>query len=155
MKIPWRRKWQPTPLFLPGESHGERNLTGYSPWGHRVEHNWATAHANTHTYVYTHTAHAHTLTSLLRQLSPPHILFLVGFSWLSGWQDNCYVYMDNGNLYRWSSSVVYCEDLFVVAVDPAGLPVLFRFLSVPPLLLTSYKLEVFSTFSLIRDFVIQ
>ena len=28
-KIPWRRKWQPTPVFLPGESHGQRNLAGY------------------------------------------------------------------------------------------------------------------------------
>ena len=33
-KIPWRRTWQPTPVFLPGESHGWRNLAGYSPWGH-------------------------------------------------------------------------------------------------------------------------
>ena len=32
-KIPWRRKWQPTPGFLPGESHGQRSLAGYSPWG--------------------------------------------------------------------------------------------------------------------------
>ena len=32
-KIPWRRKWQPTPAFLPGESHGQRSLAGYSPWG--------------------------------------------------------------------------------------------------------------------------
>ena len=32
-KIPWRRKWQPTPVFLPAESHGQRNLAGYSPWG--------------------------------------------------------------------------------------------------------------------------
>ena len=32
-KYPWRRKWQPTPLFLPGESLGQRSLTGYSPWG--------------------------------------------------------------------------------------------------------------------------
>ena len=31
-KIPWRRKWQSTPVFLPGESHGQRNLAGYSPW---------------------------------------------------------------------------------------------------------------------------
>ena len=31
----WRRKWQPTPLFLPGESHGERSLVGYSPWGRK------------------------------------------------------------------------------------------------------------------------
>ena len=36
---PWRRKWQPTPVFLPGESHGWRNLVGYSPWGlQRVGH---------------------------------------------------------------------------------------------------------------------
>ena len=31
-KNPWRRKWLPTPVFLPGKSHGERNLVGYSPW---------------------------------------------------------------------------------------------------------------------------
>ena len=34
-KIPWRRKWQPTPVFLPGKSHGQRSLTGYSPWGRK------------------------------------------------------------------------------------------------------------------------
>ena len=34
-KIPWRRKWQPTPVFLPGESCGQRSLEGYSPWGCR------------------------------------------------------------------------------------------------------------------------
>ena len=32
-KIPWRRGWQPTPVFLPGESHGQRSVAGYSPWG--------------------------------------------------------------------------------------------------------------------------
>ena len=32
-KIPWRRAWQPPPVFLPGESHGQRSLVGYSPWG--------------------------------------------------------------------------------------------------------------------------
>ena len=32
-KIPWRRAWQPTAVFLPGESHGQRSLAGYSPWG--------------------------------------------------------------------------------------------------------------------------
>ena len=32
-KIPWRRKWQPTPVFLPGKSHGSWNLVGYRPWG--------------------------------------------------------------------------------------------------------------------------
>ena len=34
-KMPWRRKWQPTPVFLSAESHGERSLVGYSPWDHK------------------------------------------------------------------------------------------------------------------------
>ena len=34
-KIPWRRKWQPTAVFLPGKSHGLRFLVGYSPWGRK------------------------------------------------------------------------------------------------------------------------
>ena len=34
-KIPWRRKWQPTPVFWPGESHGQRSLAGYSPRDHK------------------------------------------------------------------------------------------------------------------------
>ena len=33
VKIPWRREWQPTPVFLPGEFHGQRSLGGYSLWG--------------------------------------------------------------------------------------------------------------------------
>ena len=36
--VPWRRKWQPAPEFLPGESHGQRSLAGYSPWDHRKLH---------------------------------------------------------------------------------------------------------------------
>ena len=47
-KIPWRRKWQPTPVFLPGESHGQRSLVGYSPWGRkRVGHDLATQQKKT------------------------------------------------------------------------------------------------------------
>ena len=41
-KIPWRKKWQATPVFLPGKS--QRSLVGYSPWGSRVWHYWATEH---------------------------------------------------------------------------------------------------------------
>ena len=41
-KIPWRGKWQLSPVFLPGELHGPRSLMGYSPWAHkeldRTEH---------------------------------------------------------------------------------------------------------------------
>ena len=35
-EIPWRREWQPTLVFLPEESHGQRSLVGYSPWGHKA-----------------------------------------------------------------------------------------------------------------------
>ena len=34
-KIPWSRAWQPTLVFLHGESHGQRSPAGYSPWGHK------------------------------------------------------------------------------------------------------------------------
>ena len=51
-KILWRRKWQPTPVFLPGESHGQRNLVGYSPWG-RKESDMTEWLSHTHTLVIT------------------------------------------------------------------------------------------------------
>ena len=41
-KIPWRRKWQPIPVFLPEKSHGQRSPAGYSAWGHRVRPDLAT-----------------------------------------------------------------------------------------------------------------
>ena len=45
-KIPWRRKWKPTPVFLPGEFREQRSLVGYSPWGHEVsDMNWAPTYA--------------------------------------------------------------------------------------------------------------
>ena len=50
-KIPWRRKWLPTPVFLTGEFHGQRSLEGYSPRGHRVRHVSGT---NTHSHIHTH-----------------------------------------------------------------------------------------------------
>ena len=47
-KSPWRRKWQPTPVFLPGKFHGQRSLADYSPWGH--EESNVTEHAHTMIY---------------------------------------------------------------------------------------------------------
>ena len=44
-KIPWRRAWQPTLVFLPGESHGQKSLAGYSPRGCRVGYHWSGFHA--------------------------------------------------------------------------------------------------------------
>ena len=49
-KSHWKRKWQPTPVFLPGESHGQRSLVGCSPWGHRESD---TTERLTHTYTIT------------------------------------------------------------------------------------------------------
>ena len=48
-KIPQRRKWQPTPVFLPGKSHGQRSLVGYSPWVcRRVRHDSDKMHTHIH-----------------------------------------------------------------------------------------------------------
>ena len=44
-KIPWKGKWQPTPVLLSGESHGQRSLAGYSPWGRKeLDRTEATEH---------------------------------------------------------------------------------------------------------------
>ena len=53
-KSPWRRKWQPTPAFLPGTSHGQRRLVGYSPWGHKESDmtEWLSTHTHTHTHTH-------------------------------------------------------------------------------------------------------
>ena len=52
----WRREWQPTPVFLPGEFHGQRSLAGYIQfmWSQRVRYNWVT-----HTHTHTHTERAY------------------------------------------------------------------------------------------------
>ena len=50
---PWNRSWQPTPVFLPGKSHGQRRLAGYSPWGHKRRHDLEAKQQQTTTmYIY-------------------------------------------------------------------------------------------------------
>ena len=49
-KIPWKGKWQPTPVFLPGESHGQRSLAGYSLWDHKESD--TTERLNTAQHIY-------------------------------------------------------------------------------------------------------
>jgi len=49
-KIPWRREWQPTPLFLSGKSTGQRSLAGCSPWGHKELDMTEHTHTHTHTH---------------------------------------------------------------------------------------------------------
>ena len=47
-KTPRSRKWQPTPIFLPGKSHGQRSLAGYSPWGQKesATTEWLSTHTH-------------------------------------------------------------------------------------------------------------
>ena len=51
-KISWRRKWQSTPVFLPGTSHGQKSLAGYSPWGYRVRHDLVTTQQQLHAHTF-------------------------------------------------------------------------------------------------------
>ena len=61
-KILWRREWQPTPVFLPGESQGQRSLAGYSPWGCKE----LDMTESLSIYIYTHIrTHTHTRIYLL------------------------------------------------------------------------------------------
>ena len=52
-KVSWRRVWQPTPAFLPGKSHGQRSLVGYSPWGFEEWDmtEWLKISMHTHTHM--------------------------------------------------------------------------------------------------------
>ena len=55
-KIPWRRKWQPTAVFLSGKSHRQRSLVGYSPWSCKeLDMTEQLNHTHTHTLSHTHT----------------------------------------------------------------------------------------------------
>ena len=49
-KIPWNKKWLPTPVFLPGKFHGQRNLVGYSPWSSKESDTTECVRAHTHTH---------------------------------------------------------------------------------------------------------
>ena len=74
-KILWRRKWQPTPVFLPRKSHGQRCLVGGSPWGH--EKSDMTDHAHTH-YSYqtmNNSSHKGSLLLCLVYFLPCFVLF--------------------------------------------------------------------------------
>ena len=77
-KILWSKKSQPTPVFLPGKSRGQRSLVGYSPWDCKqldmTERACTCTHAHTHTHTHTHTrlsVHVHA-----RMHTRTHALFL-------------------------------------------------------------------------------
>ena len=64
---PWRRKWQPTPVFLPGGFHEQRSQAGYRPYRHKLD----TTERHTHTHTHTHRVFLCT---------DPHYLFLMTFA---------------------------------------------------------------------------
>ena len=71
-KIPWGRKWQPTPVFLPEEFHGQRRLRGYSPWGYKESDTteWLTPCTSVTVSAFTL---LHLMLCLIVVLSPPSI----------------------------------------------------------------------------------
>ena len=90
-KIPWRRKCQPTPVFLPGKSHGQRSLAGYSPWGCKesdsTEHTCPPTHIHSLLVIlvsYSYLTKYHKL-SALNLLS--HIFFSLWVQKSKFWQD--------------------------------------------------------------------
>jgi len=70
-KIPWRRKWQPTPVLLPRESLGGRNLVGYSPWGHKESDTTEGLH-----FLFLHDR-------VIKDFGVVYLFFFFGFSLLS------------------------------------------------------------------------
>ena len=82
-KISWRRKWKPTPVFLPGESHEQRSLVGYSPWGLKESDTTERLHlSNEQTEV---------LMCLTKQRSPQIFFGTTSFSRAAGSLNNCFL----------------------------------------------------------------
>ena len=71
-KIPWRRKWQPTPVLLPRKFHGLRSLVGYSPWGHKESDRTERLHFHFHINIFgsNETSWGQLITKWLMQLLP-------------------------------------------------------------------------------------
>ena len=67
-RIHWRRKWQPTPVFLPGKSHGQRSLAGYSSSGCQESDYFATEPTHTHTHTSTLIRYIPIITAIQKKL---------------------------------------------------------------------------------------
>ena len=70
-KIPWRRTWQPTPVFLLGKFHGQRSLAGCSPWGHKSRTRLSDQTSTTHTSELGWLSFSHSCS--LPSVSPVHL----------------------------------------------------------------------------------
>ena len=71
-KIPWKRKWQPAPIVLPGKFHGQRSLEGYSPSGHKLSD--MTEHTHTHTEPTESNDQKHTGEPMIHERGRDHLL---------------------------------------------------------------------------------
>ena len=83
-RIPWRRIWQLTPVFLSGEPHGQRSLVSYSPWGHNLTLDWET---NTVTFLMILDRSAPLgLSFKLCEMEPTTLSVFVGTEWTNAWE---------------------------------------------------------------------
>ena len=144
-KIPWRREWQPTPVFLPGEFRGQRSLVGYSPWGHKesdmTEGLTPTAHVlygRAVDLLILHTQTSCLLTNVfpfpsLRPL--PDLLcsmsLIILDSLISGFMQYLHFYV-----WRISLSITPSRFIHVVIIQMSGFSSLLRINNIPPCVLS-------------------
>ena len=96
-KIPWRRKLQPTPVFFPGQSHGQRSLVGYSPWGCKL----LSTHARTY-YRYSFLHVFFTLTSIPEKSLHMGSCTSSSFFFTSSWYSSAWVYRRLRHAFTWA-----------------------------------------------------
>ena len=87
-KIPWSRKWLPTPVFLPGESHGQRSIVGYTPWGHKASDTTEVDLACTHELDRFKFWICYLLLVLDTQIYSIHILDMILYPHPESWDNN-------------------------------------------------------------------
>ena len=84
-KIPWRKAWQPTPVVLPGEFHGQRSLVGYSPWGRKeLGYSWSS-------WAHTHSGLSQNWALGMYQQTRRTRSCFHGAYFLMGWEDNLFI----------------------------------------------------------------
>ena len=111
-KIPWRRKWQLTPVFLPGKFHGQKSLAGYSPWSHQELDGteWPSLHGHIYPSRYS-----------LTKLNDKILLFQS--YWQCIYSDLFSFFLFLRFIYLFLAALVlcYCENFSLLAVSGAAL----------------------------------
>jgi len=81
-KIPWRRKWLPTPVFLPGEFHGQRSLADFSPWDRKEADTTEQLSTHIHTILQTEKKKILKLFSRYKNISPKKLFDYPKYYWV-------------------------------------------------------------------------